>query len=110
MSHPLAMYGPCTLQVIPRRRSRRIWPKPKERRLELSPPSQPVVAGNWGGLQAAPECETSVEASAGIPADNTAAIALLESWLKMPSIDNDFSQSIRKRIDENRLSDRKFFS
>jgi hypothetical protein len=104
MSHLARYYGRPRLSPVSRKRSG-AWPKPKERRLELSPRHTVVPAGDWGGIQAA-QCE----ASAGIPADNAAAIALLESWLKMPSIENEFSQSIRKRIDENRLSDRKFFS
>lgn len=46
-----------------------------------------------------------------LPAENIAAIKLLDSWLSMPEIkDNDFGEGIRQRIDENRLSDRKFFT
>jgi hypothetical protein len=46
-----------------------------------------------------------------LPAENIAAIRLLDSWLSMPEIkDNDLGEGLRRRIDENRLSEHKFFS
>jgi len=46
-----------------------------------------------------------------IPAENLAAIKLLDSWLSRPETDSgDRAEGIRQRIDENRLSDRKFFT
>lgn len=89
----------------PRRlRESSLWRQPKDEECVVIPfPPK----GSWKHHQ---EIVDECEMGAGIPADNAEAIALLESWLKMPSIDNEFSQSIRKGIDENRLSDRKFFS
>jgi hypothetical protein len=73
MSHQLARYyGP---RPVPRTRSG-AWPKPKERRLELSPSPHPIAAGDWGGVQAAPECQVS---SAEISEGYKSAIALLRS-------------------------------
>ena len=47
----------------------------------------------------------------GLPSENIAAIKLLDSWLSTPEVkDNDLGEGIRRRIDENRLSDRKFFT
>lgn len=46
-----------------------------------------------------------------IPPENAAAIQLLDSWLSRPETDSgDRAEAIRQRIDENRLSDRKFFT
>ena len=45
------------------------------------------------------------------PAENIAAIRLLDSWLSAPEVDNsERAEEMRRRIDENRLSDRKFFT
>lgn len=42
--------------------------------------------------------------------DNRAAIALLDEWLKQPATEDDsFGDELRRLIDENRLSDRKFW-
>ena len=43
--------------------------------------------------------------------ENRAAIALLDEWLKQPIGDHDdkFGRELRRIIDENRLSDRKFW-
>ena|SRR2546426_1704857 len=46
-----------------------------------------------------------------LPAQNVAAIKLLDSWLSVPETDNSVrADEMRRRIDENRLSDRKFFT
>lgn len=89
----------------PRRlRESSLWRQPKDEECVVIPfPSKAV----WEHRH---EVVDECEASAGIPGDNAEAIALLESWLKMPSVDNSFTQTIRQSIDENRLSDRKFFS
>jgi len=51
------------------------------------------------------------KATIELPAENIAAIKLLDSWLAMPETDSgERAEGIRRRIDENRLSDRKFFT
>jgi hypothetical protein len=88
----------------PRVKQSTLWPEPKES--ETLPPG----TARWDDLAetATLECEAK---DAGIPEENIAAIQLLESWLRMPSIEgNDFGERLRRRIDENRLSDRKFFT
>src|ERR1051325_376946 len=85
-----------------RPRLRLVWPEPKKQKTALSIPSQRSL---WP--ERIDTCRVQGQQTAPT---NTAAIALLESWLKMPAIDNDFSGSIRSRLDENRLSDRKFYS
>lgn len=46
-----------------------------------------------------------------LPAENIAAIKLLDSWLSVPETDNsERADEMRRRIDENRLSDRTFFT
>jgi hypothetical protein len=88
-----------------RPRPRLVWPEPKKGKTTLSVTRQGSL---WGpDLSLVDNCRAE---EPQIAPTNTVAIALLESWLKMPTIENDFSGSIRRRIDENRLSDRKFFS
>jgi len=51
------------------------------------------------------------KAAAELPPENIAAIKLLDRWLAMPETDSgERAEGIRRRIDENRLSDRKFFT
>lgn len=46
-----------------------------------------------------------------LPQENIAAIRLLDSWLNMPETRDDApGERLRQLIDENRLSDRKFFT
>lgn len=46
-----------------------------------------------------------------IPVENIAAIRLLDTWLSRAETDSgDRAEGMRQRIDENRLSDRKFFT
>jgi hypothetical protein len=53
----------------------------------------------------------SSQPSVELPAENIAAIKLLDSWLAIPETDSgERADGIRRRIDENRLSDRKFFT
>lgn len=88
-----------------RSRPRLVWRNPKQGKTTLSVTRQGSL---WGPeLSLVDNCRTE---EPQITPTNTAAIALLESWLKMPTIENDFSDSIRSRLDENRLSDRKFYS
>lgn len=88
-----------------RPRPRLVWPEPNKGKTTLSVTRQGSL---WGPeLSLVDTCH--VEEPQVTPT-NTAALALLESWLKMPTIENDFSDSIRRRLDENRLSDRKFYS
>ena len=96
------------------RRSRSFRAKPKpfpdprgegEERLTLSP------SGNGSQWDINDPLLAEYIEESSIPSENIGAIRLLESLLSMPeTADNEASQRIRQRIDENRLSDRKFFS
>jgi hypothetical protein len=86
-----------------RPRPRLVWQDPTKGKTTLSVTRQGSL---WPNLSLVDTCR---EKEPEKPT-NTAAIALLESWIKMPTIENDFSGSIRYRLDENRLSDRKFYS
>jgi hypothetical protein len=99
-------YGPSVRRSSSTKpRLRLVWPEPKKGKTTLSVTRQGSL---WGPeLSLVDNCRVE---EPQIAPTNTAAIALLESWMKMPAIDNEFSGSIRRRIDENRLSDRRFFS
>jgi hypothetical protein len=89
--------------VRPKRRPK-AFPEPRDDRLTLSPPPD-NAASQWEEI-AEPEC-----VSESLPVENVAAIKLLDSWLSVPETDNsERADEMRRRIDENRLSDRKFFT
>jgi hypothetical protein len=78
-----------------------------------------VEASSYGLFQRALEAKKSNWSgrsalrlhSVPLPPENVAAIKLLDSWLATPETDSgERAEAIGRRIDENRLSDRKLFS
>ena len=70
-----------------------------------------VQAKNARWSQSKPQAEIKEQAAASLPPENIAAIKLLDSWLNEEVQDHSEEwESIRRTIDENRLSDRNLFS
>lgn len=90
-------------------------PKPMRVRNKRSYPVQASSHTLFAGAREAKRARWSNRRyrspKASLPPENIAAIKLLDSWLAMPEIDSgERAEDIRRRIDENRLSDRKFFT
>lgn len=114
MGHPSALRftsnATRTVRVGPRRaRSVPSWRQPHDR---LTLVQSSPHGSKWGDIPAPTvELESDIEAAATVCENNNALVALLESWMRLPTAeDNSFTEKRRRRIDEARLSDRKFFT
>ena len=66
---------------------------------------------NWAIKKIGNDARDRIRLSQTLPAENVAAIKLLDSWLSVPETDSsERADEMRRRIDENRLSERKFFT
>jgi hypothetical protein len=86
------------------------------KKYQIASPNRIVIIGARKArkarlMKAVKAATTTTTTTSTIPAENIAAIELLDSWLSRPETDSgDHAEDIRRRIDENRLSDRKFFT
>jgi hypothetical protein len=87
MGHPAARYYYPPART---NRKRSAWKPPEENRLKLSRPPHAATAGDWGGVQSAPECEAK---TAEISGGYKAAIALLRS---LRNVSNEEQQEQRE--------------
>jgi hypothetical protein len=82
-----------------------------QRRYKVESPSRLLLLGASAARKAGWRRFRAATLSPQLPAENVAAIKLLDSWLSVPETDNSKrADEMRQRIDENRLSDRKFFT